>query len=79
MTSGLMPVAQTGGAYRPATVVNAPEIIRYNPDVDDRLNDYLISHSGNAAFNTASGIAPYARVVTLKPAIQAATPNSSTK
>ena len=40
------------------------------PDLDDRLNDYLISHSGNAAFNTASGVAPYARVVALKPAPQ---------
>lgn len=70
VATGLMPVAQTSGSYRPAAVANQPDIIRYNPDLDDRLNDYLISHSGNAAFNTASGVAPYARVVALKPAPQ---------
>lgn len=70
VATGLMPVAQTSGSYRPATVASQPDIIRYNPDLDDRLNDYLISHSGNAAFNTASGVAPYARAVALKPAPQ---------
>lgn len=70
--SGLMPVAQTSGAFRATPATSQQQIIRYNPASDDQLNYYLISHSGNAAFNTASGVAPYARVVMLKPAPEAA-------
>lgn len=68
--SGLMPVAQTSGPFRTAPATSQQQIIRYNPSSDDQLNYYLISHSGNAAFNTASGVAPYARVVALKPAAE---------
>lgn len=73
--SGLMTVAQTRSNFRNTTApASPPEIIRYSPapGTDDPLNEYLISHSGNAALNTASGVAPYARVVTLRPAVQAA-------
>lgn len=66
--SGLVPVAQSSSGFRSgAAAAPSQKIIRYNPDNDDQLNYYLISHSGNAAFNTASGVAPYARVVALKP------------
>lgn len=71
-TSGLMPVAQTSGSFRATPATSQQQIIRYNPASDDQLNYYLISHSGNAAFNTASGVAPYARVVMLKPAQETA-------
>ncbi len=74
-TSGVMPAANNGlmtvskGSVRtvPATAGSRQDIIRYNPNVDDQLNEYLISHSSNAAVNTAAGVAPYARVVALKP------------
>lgn len=67
--TGFMQVSQTTSpAMRSTVTVPRQDIIRYNPDVDDQLNEYLISHSSNAAVNTASGVAPYARVVGLKPA-----------
>ncbi|MAR92134.1 MAG: sigma-E factor negative regulatory protein [Pseudomonadota bacterium] len=62
--SPLMAVSQ-GGAE--SSTVLQPEMIRYNPALKDRLNDYLLSHSSNAALNTATGVTPYARVVTVKP------------
>lgn len=66
--NGATPVALSAeGNYHMVPVVRQQDIIRYNPQNDDELNDYLISHSGNAAFNTAYGVAPYARVVGLKP------------
>lgn len=65
--NGLMPVSQGSGAIRSVPVIPRQDIIRYNPDVDDQLNEYLISHSSNAAVHTANGVAPYARVVALKP------------
>lgn len=65
--SGLMPVAQGNATVRSAASIPRQDIIRYNPDVDDQLNEYLISHSSHAAVNTAAGVAPYARVVGLKP------------
>ena len=71
-TSGLMTVSQGSGFSRAAPVTPQQEIIRYNPEVDDQFNEYLISHSSNAAINTASSVAPYARVVALKPARAAA-------
>lgn len=43
----------------------AQDVIRYNPEVSDRLNYYFLSHSGNAAGNTASQVAPYGRVVNI--------------
>lgn len=67
-SSHLMPVSQ--GNLTPSysrTAAPQQEIIRYNPNVDDRLNYYLISHSNNAAMNTAGGVTSYARVVTIKP------------
>lgn len=63
--SPLMAVSQTNGPL--TSQVMQPEMIRYNPELDDQLNYYLLSHSGNAALNTASGVTPYARVVTVKP------------
>lgn len=67
--NGFMQVSQTlSPALRSGAVIPRQDIIRYNPEVDDQLNEYLISHSSNAAVNTASGVAPYARVVGLKPA-----------
>ncbi len=68
--NGFMQVSQTSSpALRSTVSVPRQDIIRYNPEVDDQLNEYLISHSSNAAINTASGgVAPYARVVGLKPA-----------
>lgn len=65
--SGLMQVAQGNTSLRSAPSISRQDIIRYNPDVDDQLNEYLISHSSNAAVNTAAGVAPYARAVALKP------------
>lgn len=64
--SGLVPVSQ-GGAVRAPAAIARQDIIRYNPAVDDQLNEYLISHSSNAAVHTATSVAPYARVVGLKP------------
>ncbi|MBA53700.1 MAG: hypothetical protein CMK89_04530 [Pseudomonadales bacterium] len=64
--SPLMAVSQTNGVAG-ANRVMQPEMIRYNPELDDRLNYYLLSHSSNAAVNTAAGVTPYARVVTVKP------------
>lgn len=63
---GLVPVSQ-GSVTRVPASIPRQDIIRYNPAVDDQLNEYLISHSSNAAVNTATGVAPYARVVGLKP------------
>lgn len=65
-SSPFMAVSQTSGPAASARVMQ-PEMIRYSPDLDDRLNYYLLSHSSNAAANTAAGITPYARVVTVKP------------
>ena len=66
--SPLMTVAQGNGVTN-SSIQAQPhaEIIRYNPELDDRLNEYLISHSGNAAFNTPAGVASYARAVNIKP------------
>ncbi len=67
--NGLMQVSQGGNtSLGSAPLLSRQDIIRHNPDADDQLNEYLISHSGNAAVHTASGVAPYARVVALKPA-----------
>ena len=65
--SPLMAVSQSSGASSVSRVMQ-PEMIRYNPELDDRLNYYLLSHSSNAAVNTAAGVTPYARAVTIKPA-----------
>lgn len=65
--NGLMTVSEGSGQMRMSSSQGRQEIIRYNPDMDDQFNEYLISHSSNAALNTAAGMAPYARVVTLKP------------
>lgn len=65
--NGLMPVSQGSSPVRSVSAIPRQDIIRYNPDVDDQLNEYLISHSSNAAMHTANGVAPYARVVALKP------------
>lgn len=46
--------------------IPSQDVIRLQVPRDDRFNRYILSHSGNAAFNTVSGAIPYARVVTLK-------------
>ncbi|MBV1920723.1 MAG: sigma-E factor negative regulatory protein [Pseudomonadales bacterium] len=46
--------------------IPSQDVIRLQIPRDDRFNRYILSHSGNAAFNTVSGAIPYARVVTLK-------------
>ncbi len=71
--SPLMAVSQTSGVAA-ANQVMQPEMIRYNPELDGRLNYYLLSHSSNAAVNTAAGVTPYARVVTVKPSPTGAKP-----
>lgn len=53
-------------AVRSGTI-QSQDIIRLSLPEDERFNRYILSHSGNAAFNTISGAMPYARVVTLKP------------
>ena len=53
-------VSRSGG-------IPSQDVIRLQIPRDDRFNRYILSHSGNAAFNTVSGAIPYARVVTLKP------------
>ncbi|MGC1509676.1 sigma-E factor negative regulatory protein [Ketobacter sp. MCCC 1A13808] len=62
-----MPVSQNNFGYSVLNQGPQPEMIRYNPDVDDRLNYYFLSHSGNAAANTASSVSPYGRVITINP------------
>lgn len=74
--SPLMAVSQSNGVSNNATNyarILQPDIIRYNPELDNRLNYYMLSHSSNAAMNTASGVTPYARVLTLKPASEPTT------
>ena len=48
-------------------VVNQADIIRMPSEQNQRLNQYLVSHSGNAALNTASGSISYTRVVHITP------------
>lgn len=48
-------------------LISQPEIIRMPSYQNRRLNQYLMSHSGNAALNTASGAMSYARVVHIEP------------
>lgn len=43
------------------------EIVRMTVNKNQRLNHYLVSHSGNAALNTASGSMSYTRVVHIEP------------
>ncbi len=43
--------------------VPSAEIIRLDPAAQQRLNDYLMSHSGNAALSTATGLTPYVHSV----------------
>lgn len=49
------------------TVVNQADIVRLPSEQNQRLNQYLVSHSGNAALNTASGSMSYTRVVHIAP------------
>lgn len=69
--SPIMNVSQTNGVAVAGRAMQ-PEMIRYNPELDDRLNYYLLSHSSNAAVNTANSVTPYARVVTIKPSAEGA-------
>ncbi|RLT94449.1 sigma-E factor negative regulatory protein [Ketobacter sp.] len=69
--SPIMAVSQSNAGASVNRVMQ-PEMIRYNPELDDRLNYYLLSHSSNAAVNTAAGVTPYARVVTIKPSQKSA-------
>lgn len=48
-------------------MIKQPEIVRMPSNQHQRLNQYLVSHSGNAALNTASGSLSYTRVVHIAP------------
>lgn len=48
-------------------VITSPDIVRMPSAQNQRLNQYLVSHSGNAALNTASGGMSYTRVVHIAP------------
>lgn len=63
-TSPFTTVAQ-GGSGAPAAyrVAHEGEIIRYRVGNDKHINNYLFSHSGNAAMSTATGMEPYVREV----------------
>lgn len=59
-------VADSRLPAQPQTVVQH-EIVRMPIDKNQRLNHYLVSHSGNAALNTVSGSMSYTRVVHIEP------------
>jgi len=61
---GFTPVAQRASGTSHGS--HGLQVADYNPEQDVRLNQYLISHSGNAAINTFGSSHPYARVMTLK-------------
>lgn len=63
---GAVPVAQTQNGVQRSTLPQQ-EILRMPATQDLNLTQYLMSHTGNAASNTANGAMSYARIVTLKP------------
>jgi len=65
-SSGYILADDSGQSVSRLGGISSQDIIRLQIPSDDRFNRYILSHSGNAAFNTISGAIPYARVVTLK-------------
>lgn len=65
--SGYILADDSGQSVSRAGTIPSQDVIRLKVPRDDRFNSYILSHSGNAAFNTVGGVMPYARVVTLKP------------
>ncbi|OUR93801.1 hypothetical protein A9Q81_15130 [Gammaproteobacteria bacterium 42_54_T18] len=65
-SSGYILADDSGQTVSRSGSIPSQDVIRLQIPRDDRFNRYIISHSGNAAFNTISGAIPYARVVTLK-------------
>lgn len=63
---GAVPVAQAQNGIQRSTLPQQ-EILRMPATQDLNLTQYLMSHTGNAASNTANGAMSYARIVTLKP------------
>ena len=64
--SGFRTVAESQRQIQ-RNVMNQSDIIRMPSEQNRRLNQYLVSHSGNAALNTASGSMSYTRVVHIAP------------
>ena len=65
-SSGYILADDSGQFVSKSGSIPSQDVIRLQIPRDDRFNRYILSHSGNAAFNTVSGAIPYARVVTLK-------------
>mgnify|MGYP000573420560 CR=1 FL=1 len=65
-SSGYILADDSGQLVSRSGSIPSQDVIRLQIPRDDRFNRYILSHSGNAAFNTVSGAIPYARVVTLK-------------
>ena len=65
-SSGYILADDSGQLVSRSASISSQDVIRLQIPRDDRFNRYILSHSGNAAFNTVSGAIPYARVVTLK-------------
>ena len=65
-SSGYILADDSGQFVSKSGSIPSQDVIRLQVPRDDRFNRYILSHSGNAAFNTVSGAIPYARVVTLK-------------
>lgn len=61
VADGQLPVAQS------KAVLSADRFIRMPRIQNERLNRYLMSHSGNSMLNTASGPVSYARALPVKP------------
>ncbi len=59
-------LADSRGAA-PSRPMVQQEILRMPASQNQRLNHYLVSHSGNAALNTVSGPMSYSRVVHIAP------------
>lgn len=64
--TGFVTVSESRSAVQSKPVVQH-EIVRMPTNKNQRLNHYLVSHSGNAALNTASGSMSYTRVVHIAP------------
>ncbi|OUS25227.1 hypothetical protein A9Q99_21765 [Gammaproteobacteria bacterium 45_16_T64] len=66
-SNGYILADDSGQSASRSGMIESQDIIRLSLPQDERFNRYILSHSGNAALNTLSGVMPYARVVTLKP------------
>lgn len=64
--TGYVAVSDSQFATQSRPVVQQ-EVVRLPVNKNQRLNHYLVSHSGNAALNTVSGSMSYTRVVHIEP------------